>query len=88
MPKKVNYTSGVLCGDEGDNSINIAFWEGLGVDDVEQDCFGMWTGPAYPREIYVWKLTKFRRLYDLTDENGKRCAPPRKGQAFECEVEL
>ena len=91
MNKTVKYTDGVLCRDK-DLGGDVVFFPGHSEQHVYLDVPLGWWLSKRPRVrlggAKVWVLGRFKTLYDLRDENGKPCAPPRKGRCFECEVEL
>lgn len=77
---KVKYTSGVLCRDKGGAGF-IGFFAELLRDGAWKGDSGFWWGLGWAaRPQYSWTLAEWKATYDL--------APPRKGQAFECEVQL
>lgn len=75
--RKPKWTDGVLCRD-GAGEYYIAFAPGVRRSGV-QCSNGLWVGRT-EGGWQSWTLADWKASYDL--------APPRKGQCFECEVEL
>ena len=82
MAKKVKYTSGVLCRDKGNfGGVNyVLFAKGVLAKGLSLDAGGLYRRARLSRWTRIWQAKDWRATYDL--------APPRKGQAFECEVQL
>ncbi len=90
MAKKM--VSGVLCKDRRNKIMDrpIVFF---GTSRAHVQLLGSmyWTAAPFktrPRTVRQWTAEDFAEEYDLRDENGKPCKPPRAGTAFEVDLEL
>jgi len=88
--RKPKYTAGVLARDWDEEAL-VVFYPSLTAEQMRRGLGGLWlcVEEIEERNNYTeWSHKDWKATYDLTDENGKPCAPPRKGQAFPCDVEL
>ncbi len=78
MPKQ-KMTSGVLCRDKDDDG-EIVFFPGLRRRDVRSVGRGYWEWKKGYIEYTEFSLEDWKKTYDMK--------PPRRGTAFEVEIEL